>query len=167
MTRLLFSSVYILGIFFISFSAHEYHVSITEITYVKDKNRVEIISRLFFDDFQDVLNERYSTNLSLDPTSPSSDLEIYIEKYFYKKLKIEIDGEPKDLQYLGYRFDEDRINIFLKIDEIPNLKEIKLSNLLLTDFFDDQQNIVHGFKEDQKASAMMNRYKYEHVLKFD
>ena len=36
-------------------AAHEYYVGLTEITYNPEKDRIEIISRLFHDDFENLL----------------------------------------------------------------------------------------------------------------
>ncbi len=146
---------------------HDYYVGITELTYNTEKQRVEIIARLFFDDLENVLKERYSSELSLEPANPSKDIDAYIELYFSKKLKISIDGKEKSMDYLGYKFEQDRINIFLKIENIPELTEVKIQNLLLTDLFEDQQNIVHGFKNKQKRSVVSTKYDSEHLLKFD
>ena len=146
---------------------HEYFISITEIRVNDEKHRVEVISRLFFDDFKEVLKERYSSNLKLEPGNVSEDVEMCIKKYFEKKLKITLDGQSKTLDYLGYKFEDDRINIFLKIENVYQIKEILVDNLLLTDLFEDQQNIVHAFKGEQKQSTVLTKYKSEHLLKFD
>jgi len=150
-----------------NYNVHEYYVSITELTYNKEKSRVEIISRLFFDDFENVLKERYSSELSLEPSKPSTDIDAYIKLYFDKKLKISINGNEADMEYLGYKYDQDRINVFFKIRNISDINEIEIQNLLLTDLFEYQQNIVHGFKNKQKRSIISTKYNYEHVLKFD
>ena len=146
---------------------HEYYVGLTELTYNTEKQRVEIIVRLFFDDLEDVLRERYSPDLSLDPSNLSKDIEAYIKMYFKRKLKISVNGKEKEMEYLGYKFEQDRINIYLKIENIPELSELKVHNLLLTDLFEDQKNIIHGFKNKQKQSVVSTKYDYEHVLKFD
>lgn len=149
------------------YAIHEYYVGITELTYNSEKQRVEIIARLFFDDLERVLQERYSPELSLEPEGPSKDIEAYIKLYFNKKLIVSIDGEEKTMEYLGYKFEQDRINIYLKINNITELKEMKVENLLLTDLFEDQKNIIHGFKNKQKRSVVSTKYDYEHLLKFD
>ncbi|MDX1427458.1 MAG: DUF6702 family protein, partial [Salegentibacter mishustinae] len=45
--------------------AHEFYLSVTEIEYNNEKQSLQIITRVFIDDFEDVLNERYGADLQL------------------------------------------------------------------------------------------------------
>jgi len=166
-TKILLPLLLFINVQLNEYGLHEYYVGITELTYNAEKQRVEIIARLFFDDFENVLKERYSSDLKLEPSNTSKDIDAFIKMYFNKKLKVSIDGKDEPMEYLGYKFDQDRINIYLKIEGVPDVKELKVHNLLLTDLFEDQKNIVHGFKNKQKRSVVSTKYDYEHVLKFD
>ena len=44
---------------------HKFYVSVTEMEYVKEKKSVQIITRIFIDDFEAVLNTRFGTELFL------------------------------------------------------------------------------------------------------
>lgn len=46
--------------------AHKFYVSITKIEYVKEKNSLQIITKIFTDDIEDALQQRYDKNISLD-----------------------------------------------------------------------------------------------------
>lgn len=48
---------------------HKYYVSVTQIEYVKKQQSVQIISRIFLDDFEDVLQARYNEKLFLLTTN--------------------------------------------------------------------------------------------------
>lgn len=146
---------------------HEYYVSLTEITYSPDKQRLEVISRVFHDDFEKVLKARYDDKLVFRPSEQSKDIEAFINLYFDEKFKISIDNSPSKIEYLGYKFDQDRVNIFLKIENVEDFKVINLENLLLTDVFEDQKNIVHCFKLNQKKSVLLTRFDSEAMLKFN
>lgn len=167
MIKSFISTCFILSILLPTVIIHEYYVSITEITFDQEKNRVEIISRLFYDDLEDVFQERYFSGIKVNPSDTDENLDKYLKQYYKTKFKIGIDGESKSLTYLGYRFDEDRINVFLVIDSISSFNTVKVENLLLTDLFESQQNIVHAFKGKQKESVLLNKYTSESVLKFD
>lgn len=160
--------LYLLVLLQLSFSTlHEYYVSLTEINYNPDKERLEIISRLFHDDFEKVLQERYYKNIELKPSVQSDGVEEFIKKYFDKKLTLNFSEKNLKLDYLGYEFDEDRINIYLKVDQINDFKSLTVNNLLLTDVIEDQKNIVHCFKPNQKKSVVLTRYNAEALLKFN
>ena len=160
--------IYIVLIFqSLTLSTHEYYVSLSEIKHNPDKARLEIISRIFHDDFERVLQTRYDENLDLKPSKQSKDIEVYIQLYFDKKFNIKIDNVEQKLEYLGYEFDDDRINVFFKIDNIKDFKTLNIQNLLLTDVIEDQKNIVHCFKLQQKESVLLTRYDSEAMLKFE
>lgn len=149
------------------YSAHEYYVSLTEITYNPENERVEIISRLYHDDFETVLKARYNENIELKPSNQSENVESLIRLYFDKKFKISIKEKEVKIEYLGYKFDQDRINIFLKVEGVKDFDSIKIENLLLTDVIEDQKNIVHCFKLNQKKSVLLTRFDSEALLKFN
>lgn len=162
-----FSIALIVTAQFFSTPIHEYYVGLTEIKFNSEKERLEIISRLFHDDFENVLKVRYDKSLTLRPSKQSENVEAYIKLYFEKKLLIETDGQKQPLSYVGYKFDEDRINVFFKVVEIKDFNKINIQNLLLTDVIEEQKNIVHCFKLKQKESVLLTRFDSEAMLKFN
>ncbi|RRO13520.1 DUF6702 family protein [Flavobacteriaceae bacterium 14752] len=152
---------------FFSSINHEYYVGLTEIKFNPEKERLEIISRLFHDDFENVLKARYGKDIRLRPSNQSKNIDAFIKMYFDKKLNITTDNQSQSLSYLGYKFDEDRINIYFKITDIQNFTSIAIQNLLLTDVIEKQKNIVHCFKLQQKESVLLTRFDSKAVLKFN
>lgn len=149
------------------FSTHEYYVSLTEIKHNPDKQRLEIIARIFSDDFEEVLKARYDQNLEFKPIKQSENIETYIRLYFDKKFNIKIDHAAQNIDYLGYKFKDDQVHFFLKIENITDFRILEIQNLLLTDVIEKQKNIVHCFKLQQKESVLLTRYDSEAVLKFE
>ena len=47
-------------------SAHKYYVSITKIEYVSEKQSVQIITRIFIDDLEKLLKERFDNSIVLN-----------------------------------------------------------------------------------------------------
>lgn len=146
---------------------HDYYVGLTEITYKPEKQRIEIISRLFHDDFERVLKTRYLKSIALRPSKQSENVDKYIKLYFEKKLILTKENQPYKMEYLGFKFDDDRINIFLKIKDVENFQQIGIQNLLLTDVIEEQKNIVHCFKPNQKKSVLLTRFDSEALLNFN
>ena len=73
--------------------------------------------------------------MELKPSKQSENIEAYIQLYFDKKFNIKTDGAAQKLDYLGYKFDDDRINIFFKIEDVKDFKILDIQNLLLTDVY--------------------------------
>ncbi|SDS60466.1 DUF6702 family protein [Gramella sp. MAR_2010_147] len=148
-------------IFLSSFTTkdHETYLSVTEIEYNKPKKSLQVISRVFIDDFEDVLNKRYQRDISL---SYKADLETHkglMEKYLDKKLKITVDGKILDLKLLGSKFDADQIVLFIEATGVDDFKKVSVENLILTDLFDSQKNITHVKKGEKIESMLLTKAK--------
>lgn len=151
--------------FFVSLSSfkslHKYYVSVTDIEYAKETKSLQIISRLFVDDFEKVLQERYVDSLKLGDNS----IDFYIEKYFTKKLQINVNKELKQFVYIGKEIDGDMVHCYFEIEEISNIKSIKVTNKLLFDTFENQQNITHLKINSKKKSFLLIKDKSSGLLK--
>ena len=60
---LILASFFLLSAF--KSGAHEFYLSVTEIEYNNEEQSLQIITRVFIDDFQNVLNERYDADIQL------------------------------------------------------------------------------------------------------
>jgi len=153
-----FALIVILGIFS-SFTRndHETYLSVTEIEYNKEKKSVQIISRVFIDDFEDVLSKRYQKEISL---SYKDDLKVnqdLMEKYIEKKLKIIVEGKSINLKLLGSKFDADQVVLFIESENVVSFKKVNVENLILTDLFDTQKNITHIKKGEEIESMLLTK----------
>ena len=66
-------------------SAHKYYVSVTNIAYSKDDSAFQVTSRVFIDDLDKLLKERYDIEAKLATPKESKLADEYIEKYFRTK----------------------------------------------------------------------------------
>ncbi|MAU15348.1 MAG: hypothetical protein CMH46_07390 [Muricauda sp.] len=144
---------------FLSFtSVHKFYVSVTNIAYAEKDNAFQITSRVFIDDLDRLLEERYGINAQLDTPDESKMADAYIEKYFRSKFVVEFNGEPATYTFLGKRYDTDVVICYLEIPNV-NLSEVKtmsVQNEILTDLFDEQQNVVHvKWKENKKSFVLI------------
>ena len=60
---------------------HKYYISVTQIDYLQEKQSVQITSKIFIDDFENLLRERYDESATLEDNDESSSLDVYIYKY--------------------------------------------------------------------------------------
>ncbi|WP_317131647.1 DUF6702 family protein [Pareuzebyella sediminis] len=138
-------------------TAHKFYLSVTNVNYSKEDRALQVTSRIFIDDFEKVLFERYGIEAKLATSNESKVADEYIEKYFRTKLVVEINGENAPYTYIGKRYDNDVVICYI---EVPNVdlaqtKSIQIENELLTDLFDEQQNIVHFRIGDLKKSFVL------------
>lgn len=143
-------------VLFSSFSTkdHETYLSVTEIEYNKEQKSLQIISRVFIDDLENVLSKRYQKDISLSYKKDLQTNKDIIEKYLDKKLKISVDGKSRELKLLGSKFDADQIVLFIESTNVESFNKVKVENLILTDLFDAQKNIVH-VKKGEKIESML------------
>ena len=137
--------------------AHKFYVSVTNISYSDKDQALQITSRIFIDDFEEVLMERYGVVSNLATDSETALADEYIEKYLKTKFLVFIDGEQRQYKVLGKKYDNDIMICYLEIPEIDlgNIKAIAVQNELLTDLFDEQQNVVHFKIKGKKKSFVL------------
>ncbi|WP_019671317.1 DUF6702 family protein [Eudoraea adriatica] len=156
-TRLIRSGLLLLVIPLFAFSImHKFYVSVTNIQYSEKDNSLQITSRIFIDDLENALEERYGVEMNLATEKESDEANFYIEKYMRSKLVISADGTNKAFVFLGKKYDNDLVICYLEIEDIdlPEHKTLAVENDILTDMFDEQQNIVH-FKINGKKKSFI------------
>ncbi|MDT0689444.1 hypothetical protein RM549_06585 [Salegentibacter sp. F188] len=147
-------------------NSHEFYLSVTEIEYKKDSGALQIISRVFIDDFQKVLNTRYGKNISLSYEKETGDVKNSIKKYLAQKLQLVINGEKLQLRYLGKEYDGDQLILYIEIENVPVFDKMEVTNAILTDLYDDQKNVVHVRMDDQLKSLLLDKEQDKGIINF-
>ncbi|MDQ7917482.1 hypothetical protein RBU60_07840 [Mesonia sp. MT50] len=151
-----------------SFSgAHKFYLSVTNAEYVEESSSVQLITRLFVDDFQKLLQTRYDSRVELLRDQDLAENNSYIEKYFRKKLKINIHNQDLQLNFIGKRYEDDLIICYFEIENVRAFSSVKITNLLLTDLFEDQKNLVHFEKDGETESLLLVKDKPTDLIEFD
>jgi hypothetical protein len=109
---------------------------------VQEKQSVQIITRVFIDDFENVLKARYDESVVLGEDEQSVTNDLHIERYLNDKIRVKINGESTDLIFIGKEYDLDVMKCYLEIENVANVKSFEISNKVLFDMFEDQQNII-------------------------
>jgi len=164
---LVFGFVLIL-VLFNSFSVlHKYYVSITQIDYVEDQESLQITSRIFIDDLEELFRERYDKTTVLDVDQESEMVEFYIESYIKEKFIIKINGENITMNYLGNEYENDILFCYLETKNIKDINAIEISNKILFDKFEDQKNIIRLKINNKNKSFVLTLDKQIGLLNFE
>ena len=149
--------LFLLALPLLGFTAHKFYVSVTNIKYVENEDALQITTRIFIDDLEALLLERYGIEAGLATPEESATADDYIEKYLKTKLLIRLDGELRMYKYLGKRYDNDVIVCYLEIANVnrPDLKTLEVQNEVLTEMFEDQQNLIHLNVRGKKKSFVL------------
>ena len=150
-----------------STTPHKFYVSTTNIEYVAKKGSLQIITKIFIDDVEDVLQERYDSSISIATTKETErDIE-YLKKYILQKLKVNVNGKPVKLDYIGREYDIDVANIYIEVTGITELHSIEVKNEILMDFFEEQQNIIHIKTPEMRRSFILEKNNPKDMLNFN
>ena len=152
----------------LSFTLHKFYVSVTNINYSEEDASFQITSRVFIDDLEAVLEERYDIAPELATQNEAKVADEYIEKYFKAKFAVELNGEITAYSFLGKKYDNDVVICYLELTDVDfsTLKSISVQNEILTDMFEEQKNIVHFKWKDEKRSFVLIRENNKGMLNF-
>lgn len=153
---------------FLAFTTmHKYYVSVTQIDYIQSKQAVQITTRVFIDDLEKLLRERYDETITLASVNEPSTINLYIERYLREKIKIKINNREVKLSFLGKEYDTDLVKCYLEIENVKNIESIEISNLVLFDLFTDQQNIIKTKINSKQKSFILIPQNSSTLLKFN
>jgi hypothetical protein len=150
----------------IAATAHKFYVSTTKVEYVPNKESVQIITKIFIDDIEDVLQQRYNESITLATKKETERDAAFLEKYIVEKLKIKINGEEVPLRYLGKEYDIDVVKAYLEITGVKNVHSIEIENEVLFELFPEQQNIIHFKHGDYRRSLVLETNNPKEMLNF-
>ena len=153
--------IFLLFIFFlplISFTgAHKFYLSVTDMEYSEENKSLQVISRVFTDDMENLLKTRYSEKLYLTREEEHEAADGFLKKYLSEKLEIQVNGEQREFNYLGKKYDNDQLVLFLEVEGLSDLSNISVRNEVLTDLFPDQKNVVHVSYKGITKSLLLSR----------
>jgi len=139
--------------------AHKFYLSVTNIAYSEKEDALQITCRIFIDDLENVLQERYNLKPHLATEEETDFAHDLIEKYLRTKFSVELDKQEMAFDFLGKKYDGDVVICYLEIAQIDlkNKKHIRVRNEVLTDLFDEQQNVVHFKVFGRKKSFVLTK----------
>lgn len=148
-------------------SAHKFYVSITKVEYAAEDQALQLISKIFVDDLEVTLSERYGREISLGTNKETAtDLEL-LKKYFLQKFSVEVNGQSAPLIYLGQEYENDTVKIYIEIEEVASITSLEFENSVLLDKFEEQQNIIHTKVFKKRRSLVLDKDNPKGLLNFD
>lgn len=148
-------------------TAHKFYVSVTNVGYSEKDDALQITSRVFIDDLDELLKERYDIDAKLSTDAESELSDEYLEKYLRAKFSVEINEKTRPYKLIGRKYDNDVCIFYLEIEaiDLPAIKSIQIENQLLTDMFDEQQNVLHFKINEKKKSFVLIKSDTKGMLK--
>jgi len=135
--------------------AHDYHVSITDVSYNARTQRLEVAMKVFTDDLEEALSRRTKTKVHY--SSSSEQVKRYLEAYVQANLAFALQkGKPLKTVFLGSEEEADVVWLYVEIP-LPgaSLSQLYVRNGVLTELFTDQMNIVSLTYKGKTTSVLL------------
>lgn len=127
------------------FGLHKFYLSVTQITYRPDSDALQLILRIFTDDLEFALLDRFKVNSRLDTDQESEETAMLLENYTAELFAIEIDGTTRRLDFIGWKYELDQTWIYLELPQsgLKEARSLSIENRLLLDSQEEQKNMTH------------------------
>ena len=158
--------IFLLIIPLLAFSAHKYYVSMTKIKYVKEEEAIQITMRFFIDDVEKTLNNRFKKDFKLATTEEDKEADKFINLYIHQKFEVKINNQLIEYTFLGKEYKNDIVFFYLESTDIHNINSIEIKNSMLFEMFEDQQNFIKIYMNDQIKTMVLMRQNDKEMLKF-
>ncbi len=146
---------------------HKFYVSITKVEYVEEQQSLQLITKIFIDDIEAALRERYGEDIHLASNKETEATTQLIERYVMQKMAVSVDGKELQLNYLGREYEVDVVKCYMEVENLSSMDRIEITNEVLFDMFEDQQNIIHVKMEKERKSVVLDKDHPSGVLNFN
>ena len=148
------------------FTVHPFYISLTDMVYKADEQRLEIAQKIFWDDLEVALSRKYKTQVDFLNTSDRILLDEMVREYLLDQNKIHVNGQLISLEYLGHEVEEDAAWVYFESTNVPRPREVMVMNTILTGEFPTQPNIVNFYVDQRPKSIITTVDKPEGELRF-
>ncbi len=152
----------ILHLFFANYP-HPLHVSVTNIEYNQEKKTFDVAFKIFTDDFETIIFNKYGVELKLGKEDELQDYEKYINQYVFEHFCIEINEKNKKLRFKHKKMNDIDVWLYYEFSakghrrskalatesgsasggkNKENIKFVAITNSLMCDLYKDQTNLV-------------------------
>ena len=121
-------------------SIHPIYISVVEIN--SKENNLEIVFKIFRDDLEDGIKNNLGKNVSIDSQYKVDLNNKIIQEYLNAVTSIKVNNEKKELLFLNFILENERIKINTKINNNFIIDTIEIYNEILIDVFSNQKNII-------------------------
>ncbi|NHM01810.1 DUF6702 family protein [Flavobacterium difficile] len=166
MNKIKISCLLLLFVFLSSFYLHKFYVGVFQVDYIKEKKAVQITARLFIDDLEKALYKKHNKHFYITTKEEIAESNKYIANYLEEKLKIKINNKTQIFQFLTKEQEDNVIICYLKINCKEKIKDLDITNNVLTDIFNEQQNLVHLNIDGNKKTLLFTNSENNQKLKY-
>ena len=163
-----FLKISLLFFLFLSMSSmmvHKFYVAIYQINYVPQKKMLQITSRIFVDDLNDVLEKKFHKKTFIGTDRETSEDVNLMKKYLTEKFTLTLNGGQKPMNYLSKEVESNVLVCYFNIKDISKISSLTVQNTALLELNEAQQNIIQANIAGEKESLLLTVDNFKGVLK--
>ncbi|WP_292889640.1 DUF6702 family protein [Nonlabens sp.] len=145
---------------------HKYYISVSNATYSKNAKSVQMVTRFFIDDMEDVLNSRMENPIALGDKSSIDQVYPLLKSYITQKLEVQIDGVNAIPSFIGAEYESDQIVLYIELPSPKMPEVITMRFNAFIELFEEQKNLVHMKIGGERRSLLMDKNKLTDTVKF-
>ncbi len=145
---------------------HPFFLSVTEIQFNEHTGHLELSIKLFIDDFEKTLQKLHGQRINLLHPQDTLRRDQYIDEYIQSNLKISVNGDPQNIQMLGFEKEGEAMWCYFESDLCASPKSIEIYNTLLYQAIDSQVNIMHVSIGKNRKSQKLDQPESKAVFNF-
>jgi len=126
--------------------SHPFYISLTEIRQNPNSNRLEIATKIFWDDLEVGLSSFHEETIDFLNPDDQEMLQQQVEAYLKENFQIWIAEKEINWVLLGFEVEEDAAWFYLESDPVKLENNIRIKNSVLIEDFSTQQNIIHVYQ---------------------
>lgn len=165
--KLKYLSLLFLFIMLTGFTSHKFYVSIYQINYAPEKKTLQITARLFIDDLNEALTQKFGKKVFLGEKNESTSDVALMKEYLAQNFSIKVNGQSKPIAFLSHELENNVIICYFTVKEATKIKTIEIKNTALFEIFPDQQNIINANVLGKKQSLLLTVDQKSEVLKYE
>ena len=145
---------------------HPVHVSIANLEYNKNQNKIDLSLKIFEDDFRLLFFHLNEIDVDLRVESNYAIHEELIIAYFNSNFKLLANEKDKlKLRINNWKTNEDALWFYFEIPVSQEIRSLKVTNTLLLDLYFDQKNLLILKTEEKEAGYQFDYKNIEKEIK--
>ena len=149
-----------------SFAVHKFHMALYQINYASEKKMLQITSRIHIDDLNKALEKKYNKKNSIGAEKESAEEVFLLKEYISNHFSIKVNDQVKPMNFLSKEIDGDELICYWNIKGISKINSLEIYNTVLTDCFDNQQNMINIAALGVKKSFILTNSIYSKITKY-
>lgn len=138
---------------------HPFYVSVTEIEQNQKTGKLEVSTRIFYDDLEKALNKRYKANVNILKPANKKQIDALISAYVKEHLKLKADNRELLLKYAGYEIEEEAAWCYFETDRTEPVRNLNIQNDILFEQHESQVNMIHAVVAGKRQSTKLDNPK--------